>query len=515
MGPPEIKTPHPSELGGEKGIRGETSPVGRQEDISESSVRKSEFVAQSVDSVERQGDPVEQTRRNVPAGSRRSLRFAIQRHAQHLLTVDAKANHPGKFPSDVWRTTGCLWSRIGDVQIHKSLEHGTAHYSGLFTCGSVWACPCCAAKIQERRREEIELAMQRAKISGFIAIMPTFTFPHGFGDDLATLLSRQKRAFELLRQTRGYRRVKDALKLKGIIRSLEITHGANGWHPHTHELWFVRVCDESKVRDELAKLWQRACISAGLCDETDEKQMRAFFEHSVHVMANVTAGDYLAKQDDSRRWGMAEEVAKATSKLGRAKGCHPHEFLVRGASGDDRRFLEYVKATKGKQQLRWSPGLKEWACVVDKSDEEIAQESIDRAALICDLSREQWNVVRGNDARAEVLEAAETGGADAVAKLLGALGYVEEISERDAVHLEPAGGRPLVFRSSLSSAAADQDHQPQTPERPQASEAERRRLCGNADAPDWPACRSGGIEDRCPPPLLRDLSRPQRVQAPD
>ena len=27
---------------------------------------------------------------------------------------------------------------------------------------------------------------------------------------------------------------------KGLIRSLEVTHGANGWHPHTHELWFLK-----------------------------------------------------------------------------------------------------------------------------------------------------------------------------------------------------------------------------------------------------------------------------------
>ena len=40
-------------------------------------------------------------------------------------------------------------------------------------------------------------------------------------------------------------------------------------------------------------------------------------QHGVDVKEDVDCGDYLAKQDDSRRWGFAEELSKATSKAGR------------------------------------------------------------------------------------------------------------------------------------------------------------------------------------------------------
>jgi hypothetical protein len=405
VGPPaEIKTPHPDQLGGETGKRGGPIPEGRHADYTAGGLK-----------------------------ARRALRFQAQSHAQRVLTARARATHPGKFPGDVYRTASCLWSKISAVQVHQDIEHGSAHYSGLVTCGSVWACPTCAAKIQERRRLEIEHAMTWAKAEGLLAIMPTFTFPHRSFHSLAQLLQKQAHAFRLFRQTRGYRRATERLGFRGLIRSLEVTHGANGWHPHTHELWFVGSVDGDALRDELAHLWLQACVSAGLVDAGDDHA--AFLRHSVNVRSEVTAGDYLAKQDDSRSWGLAHEVAKATSKAGRATGVHPHHFLVRKGQGDDVLFLEYVEGMKGRRQLFWSPGLKAAAGVGEKSDETIAEESVERARLVMTLPPGAWAVVRGNDARAEVLDAAESGGSAAVEALLQSLGYREgEADDEERMH---------------------------------------------------------------------------------
>ena len=35
---------------------------------------------------------------------------------------------------------------------------GIAHYAGLTTCGSIWACPVCSAKIRNTRALEISAA---------------------------------------------------------------------------------------------------------------------------------------------------------------------------------------------------------------------------------------------------------------------------------------------------------------------------------------------------------------------
>ena len=352
----------------------------------------------------------------------RAQRFAAQSVARETLRANALKTNPGEYPGDTYRTCDCRWIAHGDVGVHLSAKYQSAHYGGLVTCGSVWACPVCAASIQERRRIEIEQAMTWAEDNDLRAAMVTFTFPHKSFNKLADLLERQAHAFRLLRQTSRWRKLKVRLAYEGLIRSLEVTHGVNGWHPHTHELWFIRPGNHDGLRLELVDLWQRACASAGLLDLDDAATVKAFREHSVDVRLNATCGEYLAKQDDARSWGVSRELAKATSKAGRAKGIHPHHLLVRQGHGDAARYLEYVQSMKGRRQLFWSPGLKAQAGVGEISDEALAKEDRERADLLALLPAEVWRVVKGNDARAELLDAAERGGMAAIELLLKSLG---------------------------------------------------------------------------------------------
>ena len=71
---------------------------------------------------------------------RRVERFALQSVARDILPTS--------------RTAKCLRIRAydKDVQVWKSKNHKTASYAGLQTCGSVWVCPVCGAKVVERRR---------------------------------------------------------------------------------------------------------------------------------------------------------------------------------------------------------------------------------------------------------------------------------------------------------------------------------------------------------------------------
>ena len=73
--------------------------------------------------------------------ARRVERYALQAVARDILPKS--------------RTALCLRTRIkgGDgVGVWKCDHSGTAHYSGLIVCGSVWTCPVCGAKISEKRR---------------------------------------------------------------------------------------------------------------------------------------------------------------------------------------------------------------------------------------------------------------------------------------------------------------------------------------------------------------------------
>lgn len=393
---PEIETPNPSELGGRKGKRG---------------------------GVTKHLDELRQTRLY------RAIRFEAQSHAKAILIREAmrmksKSETDKTYLGDVFRTIDCMQRRHSYfVKVNQHAAYGTASFAGLVTCGSVWACPVCAAKIQERRRCEIESAMSWHKGRGGAALMVTFTFPHVRFDTLPELLAKQAAAFQFLRSPRAYKDLMKSIGFSGLVRSLEVTHGQNGWHPHTHELWLVdQSVIQAKLLGQLVRLWKTACYRAGLITADMYETLGPFDVHSVDVRLDVQTGDYLAKQDDSRSWGIAAEVAKASSKAGRAKGVHPHHFLVRHDIGDDLRYLEYVKAMKGKRQLFWSHGLKAKAGVLEVSDEELAEREEAGAVMLAAIPAPAWTFVTGNDARSELLDAVELAGWDGMCALLKSLG---------------------------------------------------------------------------------------------
>jgi hypothetical protein len=283
--------------------------------------------------------------------------------------------------------------------------------------------------VQERRREEISRAIDWAHSERLQPVMVTLTFPHRAWQGLEGLLAQQADALHRLRAGAPWGRVKAWAGYRGLIRALELTHGQNGWHPHTHELWFVRrdlAADE--LRAKVLARWESACIRAGLLDPADQAQVEAFRAHAVDVKGNCSASDYLAKQDDSRHWGADRELAKASTKQGRAKGVHAFGLLDQARQGCARSaalFVAYSLAMRGRRQLFWSHGLKELVGIDDLSDEELAEQERENADELGRLDAEDWATVRQAEARAAVLDAAESGGWPAVQRLMEALTRAE------------------------------------------------------------------------------------------
>lgn len=351
----------------------------------------------------------------------RALRFkALTQAHRWLVAAAGPRSDLNPYPLNRYRTAKCMYVNHGKVSIMRSKEHKTAHYKGLVACGSVWACPVCAAKIQERRRAEIVKAIAWAKEVGLTPVMVTFTFPHKLFQELKPMLAQQATAFKKLREGGVWTRFKESVGYAGLIRSLEVTHGQNGWHPHTHELWFMKTPD-TLSKERLTGLWATACRKAGLLSD-DPQQLAAFTKRSVDIrITDDTVGEYLAKQDNSRAWGAADEIAKATSKAGKKSGVHPHHFLVRQADGDHARFVEFVEGMKGKRQLFWTRGLKAAVGIGDLTDEEIAAKEDDPSDTLGMLEASDWRLIRDKNLRAELLNAAESGGWPAVQKILDQL----------------------------------------------------------------------------------------------
>ena len=371
----------------------------------------------------------------------RAKRYELLSTARRILS-DAGRAVGLVYGHDYHRTAKCKWVRRsagGMVGVHLDHDHGAAFYSNLTSCGSVWACPICAAKIQERRREEIARAIHWAHQKRLQPVMVTLTFPHRAWHKLRRLLDQQAVALTKLRQGDPWKKFKNRVGYVGLIRSLELTHGQHGWHPHTHELWLVDAdVDADAMRVQIVKQWESACIRAGLLDPSDTAQIQAFREHGVDVKGHCSASDYLAKQDDSRHWGADREIAKGATKAGKAKGVHAFGLLDQAGAGcrkSGRLYLAYCLAMRGKRQLLWSAGLKGLVGVDEISDEALAEQEREEADVLGLLTPDEWRLVRGLGQRAPLLDAAEADGWAGVVALLEDLRRQEDLKQ--GVH----GGR--------------------------------------------------------------------------
>lgn len=329
----------------------------------------------------------------------RVQRFALQSVARQLLPES--------------RTAKCLRFRAykQDVTVWKSKEYRTAHYSGLQTCASVWACPVCAAKIAERRRAEVLAAMTAHKCEGGNVHMLTLTVPHQRGDDLVKLLEQQAAALKRFNESRQVRDVYTAMGYSGQIRALEVTNGRrssrnNGWHPHYHVLLFtgsgvdLARFDAPQLRDWEVRLylaWAKACEASGLGIPN--------MAHGLKLDNGDKASQYMTK------WGLEHELTYGHIKKGKTGGETPFDLLRAFlADKSDTQaaalFREYAAAFKGKRQLFWSHGLKARLAIEEATDEELTQRIEEGAELLGQLTADQWRDVLKVEARATVLEIA-------------------------------------------------------------------------------------------------------------
>lgn len=330
------------------------------------------------------------------------------------------------------RVSKCLrWrqSKERQIQVWRSVEHKKAHYKGLQVCGSVWVCPVCAAKISERRRAELCAAIATHKATGGGVLLLTLTNSHDRRDRLVDLLEGQALALTRFRGGRVSTRLFDAIGTVGMVRTLEVTHGGNGWHPHYHILVFTRSplsrAAVKIARDRFAQHWRDCCQASGL--------PLPDLEHGV----DLRAGDWAARY--ASKWGLEDEMTKGHIKAGR-KSKTPWDLLrasISDAKGDqfaEALFREYAETFKGRRQLVWSKGLKAALAVEDLSDEEIAQRADDEAEHVLTLEHDDWLRVCRWLRRWEVLDRAEQGGSSAVIDLLHQLAVLEGAEKSLHVH---------------------------------------------------------------------------------
>jgi hypothetical protein len=350
--------------------------------------------------------PLGNTRNMFPAISRAQV-VRAQRRARRRRLRDVLWHRSG-----LARCRGCGRRPIGPG-VSMVDNGGVAHYRGLMTCGSIWACPVCAAKIRNARALEIAEAAGNWHRAGNTVLMVTFTMPHEFGMPLADLLPTVTRGFRSVISGRAWLRVKDQVPIVGQMRSIEVTHGPNGWHPHAHSLVFIEgqadAVQLAAFGIHARAKWARFVTRAGYRVPSDL--------HGVKIdvcTSAAEAGLYIAKTQDGKSPG--NELARADLKSGRAGHRTPFEVLGEIADTGDLAglplWLEYEQATKGHQAITWSAGLRKLLLGVapERTDEEIAAEEVG-GGLVLEFTPEAWRVVtRVLGLETMLLEAFEQGG---------------------------------------------------------------------------------------------------------
>src|SRR5260221_2642739 len=277
------------------------------------------------------------------------------------------------------RTAACRSKRLSSVvQVHRDGDRVAIR--GLETCGSVWACPCCAARIYATRAHELTEAFRLWQ--GAEPSMLTFTVRHGAGDRLKTLRRGLAKAWEYLWRGRAGMARRKKWGLRSWVRAIEVSRGKNGWHPHIHAFVFTMQGISDADRRELSLAWRRAVVRAlGF-------RWRPSVAHGVDVKGRRASKAYLTK--------LGLEIS-AITKTGRGDGYRsPWQLAHEAARGDLRSaalWQEYCRGMHGARQLTWSRGTRVRFGLKDVSDEAASDEP-EVCALLVKWEGKTWDRLR-------------------------------------------------------------------------------------------------------------------------
>ena len=357
--------------------------------------------------------PYDLERRRVQRGqSARAKRWKLREAAQDILGG---------------RICQCGTRAVPNREIAVRRKDGRAYYSGLRSCGSVWTCAVCSAKISKLRADELRRGLGNWLDRGGIITMMTLTVQHERSDDLSDLLERMSKAQRWFYSGRWYQTFREKYGIIGSVRNLECTWGQrSGWHPHSH----VLLLGDKKIdHRELYERWAKACEKYGLWASWEAFQHGVSDTTELGLESKVEGvSKYLTKMfelDDKTTWTAAEELTLAHYKVSNTQRFTPYDLLRATIETGDtlysHRFEQFAKAYKGKRQLYWSKGLRDLLGLgTDQTDETLANAEDEGGEIVLIIQRPIWRYVLRAGLRKDLLEWVETYGAAHVQDFLSA-----------------------------------------------------------------------------------------------
>lgn len=338
--------------------------------------------------------------------------------------------------SQLRRLRGCRRGRRAEVVGVRWTEGQGAGFSGLVTCGSVWSCPVCSARILARRSLEIGAGLLSWERQGGRLVMGTLTMRHHRGHSLVQEWDALQESWHGMIRSRVWKKWLRRMGSPGLVRVVEVTYGDNGWHVHLHFVLLVAEDVDTGLVGEftgwLFPKWHRALSAAGMPGALARGQDAHLVES---VEAAVAVGEYLAK---STAYGAAESLGRELmgtwSKAARGEhGTEPAWRIAErfGWTGEvDLLSLwgEYERGSKGRRQATWTHGLRALLALGEEAtDEQIAAEVVGDEDLV-QITADGWTAaLASGEPLCRILQAVEDGGTERLRDYLDRLGIAYRV----------------------------------------------------------------------------------------
>jgi hypothetical protein len=251
------------------------------------------------------------------------------------------------------RLADCGNTAVGQVLI--GLSGNQAHFTNLATCGSVWACSVCSAKVLSIRSEEISTAVDVwAKREGQF-IFETLTLSHTKHDSLSRVWASVSKAFAST-NAGTFSKVHKEFGQVGYMKVVEVTHGINGWHVHLHLLRFIsQELTQSEISDwstSIFNRWADSLVKQGF------KSPLAKFHVFELVESPEKIKGYFAKNFDNSNVLPGMDLSSSGVVRGHGMWRVLDVALTNHNSSASRIWAEWERTSRGKRQISWSKNLR-------------------------------------------------------------------------------------------------------------------------------------------------------------
>ena len=290
------------------------------------------------------------------------------------------------------RISGCGCRPIEtnkDIDVVKG-EKGNVYLTNLQKCGSIWICPVCLIKLNKHKLEWLKLTLDHHSKQNRKMSFNTLTIQHKRYSRLEDTMDLLQSVYKSVSENHRLKKIKKENKIE-YIYTMEITYGANGWHPHFHFL-VVSKADNSSIKEynQLFKsLYQKQIEKRGLL----YKEGVTIDIKSISNDKDIA--DYMTKQN------AVYEITSNQNKISYKASKNYLELVsdyIDNGVDHTKILLEYSDATHRKRQHQTSRGFvpKDIKKMQNKTDQEILRDDkIDY--IIGTLTTAQMKFIIKND----------------------------------------------------------------------------------------------------------------------